>query len=92
MLSKHAYYIYHEGQNVHARMGERERVLVEKCKTPEAAFEKVQSIINPTGRTADSFAEVDKLGRQLGYLSAEFQNAISKNCEKFVKAAYGLKA
>lgn len=69
MLSQHRYYVYYEGCRVYARMDQCERVLVEECESPQAAHDKVQSIINPSGRPAQSFWEeravVDEHGKPI---------------------------
>lgn len=104
MLLQHRYYVYHDGANIFARMEFKKPILVETCATAQDAYDKVQSIINPTGRKPDSFAEVnvnhftgdpikDASGNEikLGFLSKEFQDAISPNCEDYVKAAYKVK-
>lgn len=89
-LKQHKYYVYHEGPIVYARMDDLERVEVQTCVDAQAAHDKVQSIVNPTMRSFDSFQEVDKLGRKMGFHSKEYQDAISDNCEATVKAAYGV--
>lgn len=85
MLKQHTYYVYYEGNLVYARMENREPVLAETLKTPQEAHDKVQSIVNPGGRSAASFGPK-------GFLEAEFQGAISKNCEAYVVAAYAAAA
>lgn len=90
MLSQHKYYVYHEAEIVYARMDDRDRVALKICANPQEAYDYVQSILNPTSRSHDSFAETDKLGRKLGFLSKEFQDSISDNCEEIVKSAYSI--
>lgn len=91
MLKQHAFYVYYEGNKVMARRGLERPVVAETLKTPQDAYDKVQSIINPAGRAAESFAEVDSLGRKMGYHSKEFQQAISGNCKSYVEKAYAAK-
>lgn len=96
MLSQHEFYVYHQAEIVYGRMGDRERVVIEVCESPQAAYEKVQSIINPENLPASHFKEerTDKNGVtqivEVGYHSKEFQDKISQNCESVVKTAYGL--
>ena len=81
MLKEHKFYIYHDDNIVYARMGERDPVVAYTCENAQEAYEKVQSIINPERRSAESF------GSQ-GFNSDEFQTSISENCKSVVKAAY----
>lgn len=90
MLKQHAFYVYHDGNKVMARMGDNAPIVAETLDTAQAAYDKVQSIINPTGRAPDSFAETNAAGQKMGFLSKEYQDAISPNCEAYVKAAYGV--
>lgn len=90
MLNQHQYYVYHEENRVMARMGDNEPVVAETLDTAQAAEMKVQTIVNPEGKKPDDFAEVNAAGHKLGFLSKEFQDAISPNCEAYVKAAYGI--
>lgn len=88
MLKQHEFYVYHDENRVMARMGEQAPVVAETLETPQAAHDKAQAIINPTGKAAADFKEIDTLGREKGFHSAEFQDAISGNCEAYVKTAY----
>lgn len=87
---RHRYYVYCSGASVFARFENQEPKLVETCSDPQAAYDKVQSIVNPSGAEHTAFAEVDENGNALGFLSEEFQSQISSNCESVVKAAYGM--
>ena len=88
MLTQHEFYVYNEENRVMARMGTEKPVVAETLEDNQAAAARVQSIVNPTGRTADSFNEVNAAGFKVGFHSKEFQDAISGNCEAYVKAAY----
>lgn len=90
MLKEHQFYVYHDGPNVMARSGNAKPVVARVCKSPQAAHDVVQEVVNPEGRDA-KFYRVMKDGvvvSDLGFLDPRFQAAISKNCEAFVKAAY----
>lgn len=88
MLRQHQFYVYHDENRVMARMGVKEPVVAETMQTAQEAHDRVQQIINPTGRTADSFEEKDAYDLKKGFDSFEFQAAISGNCEAYVKDAY----
>lgn len=85
MPKKHKYYVYHDGETVFARMDDLEPVILEKCETPQAAYGRVQSIINPENHRHDEYGEK-------GFNAEAFQSAISRHCETAVKAAYAQKA
>ena len=82
MLKQHQFYVYNDGLNVMARAGDQAPVVAKVCKTPQEAHDEVQKVVNPTG------AKPASIGPK-GFLEPKFQQAISKNCEAFVKAAYG---
>lgn len=84
MLDQHKYYVYHEGNVVYARMDDQERVVVETCETPHAAYLFVQKIVNP-----DRLQHDDAVLEGRGFNHPEFQEAISENCKATVLAAYG---
>lgn len=81
MLDQHRFYVYYEENRVMARMDKLAPVVAETCKTPQDAHDKVQTIVNPRGLKHDAFGPK-------GFHDERFQNAISTNCEAFVKAAY----
>lgn len=81
MLSQHKFYVYYDGPKVFARRGQEPAVVAEEFATAQQAHDKVQTIVNPEGKHAIDF------GRQ-GFHAAAFQDAISGNCEAYVKAAY----
>lgn len=81
MLKEHKFYVYHDDNIVYARMGERAPVVAFTCENAQDAYEKVQSVINPERRSAESFGPE-------GFNSDEFQVSISENCKSVVKAAY----
>lgn len=97
MLKQHNYYVYHDGSTVFARKEDFAPVVAKECASPQEAHDYVQSVINPAGKRPQDFREckIDpKTGKPdptkpLGFLSKEFQDAISPNCEKVVRAAYG---
>lgn len=82
MLKQHQFYVYHEGSIVYARMENRDPVIIETSASPQAAADKVQSIVNPQGRKAVDYGDE-------GFLSKTFQEQVSANCEKAVREAYG---
>lgn len=81
MLRQHNFYVYHEGDTIYARMMDRSPVIVEKAKSVQEAYDKVQQIVNPKGLQASYFGPE-------GFLSDKFQREISTNCEKIVREAY----
>ncbi len=83
MLKQHQFYVYHDGPSVFARMGAKAAVLAETCASPQAAYDRVQSVVNPLGKRHD-----DPAFEGRGFHHPAFQSAISANCEAFVKAAY----
>lgn len=90
MLKQHNFYVYYSGANVMARMGKRAPVIAKTCESPQVAHDEVQKIVNPHRHVPSDFG-LDSLGREIGFHHPDFQNAISPNCEAFVKAAYGAK-
>lgn len=52
-LKQHRYYVYHEENRVMARMEDLPPVVAEECDTPQAAHDKVQSVVNPQGLKHD---------------------------------------
>ena len=87
MLKQHEFYVYHSENRVMARMGDQEPVVAKTCKTAQEAHDEVQAIINPQKKLPSDFGK-DSIGRDMGFHHPDFQNAISGNCEAFVKAAY----
>lgn len=83
MLKQHQFYVYYDGPNVMARMGKQPAVVAKVCKTAQEAHDEVQKIVNPKNLKHDDAS----LGGK-GFHHDAFQDAISANCEAFVKAAY----
>lgn len=79
--SRHEFYVYHDGADVFARRGSEPPVLAETCESPQAAHDKVQEVVNPTGRPHDKWGP-------RGFHEEAFQAAISGNCKEYVEAAY----
>lgn len=92
MLTQHQFYVYHDANNVMARMDKREPVVAKTCTTAQEAHDLVQTIVNPENKRPEDFKQIDSLGRPMGFHSDEFQSAISGNCEAFVTAAYAAAA
>lgn len=94
MLKQHRYYVYHDGATVFARMEDKAPVVIAECASPQAAADKVQSIINPLKLKHEDLHKGDLekgTADWRGFRHPDFQNAISGNCEKAVKAAYAAK-
>lgn len=81
MLKQHEFYVYYEENRVYARMGEHKPVIAEIMETPQAAHDKVQSVVNPKGLPSA------QIGPK-GFNEDSFQKAISDNCRAYVEAAY----
>lgn len=91
MLKQHEYYVYYQGNLVMARRKAEAPVVAEECASPQAAHDKVQSVVNPHARPASYYRRHDKSGQvqsDLGYHDPAFQGAISDNCKAYVEAAY----
>lgn len=96
-LKQHKFYVYNQENRVMARMDDLDPVVAEECKgggldedgkpksPAQEAHDRVQAILNPEGRKHSYFGPK-------GFLEDSFQKNISKNCEVYVKAAYGKKA
>lgn len=86
MLKQHEFYVYYDGNKVMARMQKQPPVVAKICASPQEAHDEVQKIVNPKALKATDAS----LGGR-GFLHENFQNAISANCEAYVKAAYAKK-
>lgn len=75
------YYVYYDGCKVFARKDDLEPIEIAEYATAQEAHDYVQSIINPEGRSADSYG-------YKGFLSEEFQAKIEGNCAEVVINAY----
>lgn len=81
MLKQHEYYVYYQGNLVMARRKAEAPVVAEECASPQAAHDKVQSIVNPDG------VHPTKVG-PMGFNEPAWQAAISGKCKAYVEAAY----
>lgn len=82
MLKQHEFYVYHQGATVLARRHREDPVVAEALESPQAAYDKVQSILNPAGLSAES------IDPRLGFLAPAFQAQISERSREYVEAAY----
>lgn len=80
-LKQHRFYVYYSGADVLAREGDRDPIVAETLDSPQDAHDRVQSIVNPEGRRPADFGP-------LGFNDPAFQDAISGNCEEYVRRAY----
>lgn len=79
--ARHKHYVYHQEERVYARRGNEEPVLAETLESPQAAFLKVDSIVNPDGHGHARFGPE-------GFHHEDFQSKISERCRDYVEAAY----